>query len=696
MNIFIAAHIPMAKNDKNYKTSTKKTIPAGNKQPAKSTVVNSKSDAGKKLNFITAIIIAVCGMLLYSNTLNHDYVLDDFSVIAENKITVKGSKAIGVIFQTGYREGNYTAEDNLYRPLTKAMFAVEYEISGGKPGFMHWINVITYGLLCGFIFLSLRRFIPGQYYLAIIAGLLFAFHPIHTEVVANIKSRDEIMALFSILGSLWFIKSYVDTRKFYYLILAMICYFIALFAKESSITYVALAGITMYFLTKASWKDIGIVTGAMLIITAIYLSIHLSVIGSIGLKTELIPIPDNSIMQSPGALERKMTAIEILGRYLKLLFFPHPLSSDYSFNTIQNVKSPGNPGFLLSLVIHLGMLVYAIWGWRRKLISSYAIFFYFITLSIVSNVFMYIGTNMAERLIFMPSLGFCLLIAFLINKGLKLEQFKPTDLKSVFRLKPMLWFILIPLLFISSLKTIDRNKDWKNVSTLFNRDIKTVPNSVHMLLYHAGMITNTDSLAIKTPEDRLKTLLIAEKELLKADSLWEPFPNGHSLLGRVYKEMGQYYAERQMGPQAGQLYNLAIKHYKRTLELNSNDPTTYNNYATCFFATARYDSAEVFFKKAIEISPICYADALANLGSVYGTFGAIYRSQGNEPKAVEYFNKAIGMFNETLNCDKDNIQAYQFLSLTYINLGDTVKAKPYTQRYNELMQRKQDRLNKLK
>lgn len=309
---------------------------------------------------------------------------------------------------------------------------------------------------------------------------------------------------------------------------------------------------------------------------------------------------------------------------------------------------------------------------------------------------MYIGTNMAERLIFMPSLGFCLLIAYFISKGFKLEQFKPVDLKSVFKQKMAVWLLLVPILFISAIKTVNRNKDWKNVSTLFNKDIKTVPNSVHMLLYHAGMITNTDSLAIKTPDERLKTLMIAERELLKADSLWEPFPNGHSLLGRVYKEMGQYYAERQMGQQAGQLYNLAIKHYKRTLELNSNDPTTYNNYATCFFATGRYDSAEVFFKKAIEISPICYADALANLGSVYGTFGAIYRGQGNEPKAVEYFNKAIEMFNQTLGCDKDNIQAYQFLSLTYINLGDTVKAKPYTQRYNELMQRKQERLNKLK
>lgn len=656
----------------------------------------SSAEKLKKLNLISALFIALCGFIIYSNTLNHDYVLDDFSVIAENKITMKGSSAIGEIFKTGYREGNYTAEDNLYRPLTKAMFAVEYDLSGGKPGLMHWINVILYGLLCGFIFLSLRRFFPNQYYLALIATLLFTFHPIHTEVVANIKSRDEIMALFCILASLWFIKSYVDTRKITPLIMASMLYFLALFAKESSITFVALAGITVYFVSKSSVKDIALVVGAMLTVTVVYLLIHVSVIGSIGLKTNLIPIPDNSIMQSTSTMERKMTAIEILGRYLKLLIFPHPLSSDYSYNTIPNVKSFGNPGFLLSLVVHLGMLVYAIMGWKKKSVASYAIFFYFITISIVSNVFMYIGTNMAERLIFMPSLGFCILIAFLVVKGMKLEAITPADFKSVFTTKSIVWLLLIPVLLFSTFKVINRNKDWKNVSTLFNKDIKTVPNSVHMLLYHAGMITNTDSLAIKNPDEKLKTLLMAEKELLKADSLWEPFPNGHSLLGRVYKEMGQYYAERQMGNEALQLYNLAIKHYRRTLELNANDPTTYNNYATCFFSIGRYDSAEVFFKKAIEISPICYADALANLGSVYGTYGAISKGQGNEAKAIEYFNQAINMFNETLNCDKNNLQAYQFLSLTYINLGDTVKARPYTQRYNELLQQKQDKLNKLK
>lgn len=664
-----------------------------------------KNGSQKKLNWITAFFIAICGILLYANTANHDFVLDDFSVIAENKLTTGGIDSLGSIIKSGYREGNYTAQDNLYRPLTKAMFAVEYDLSGGaefyklqngKPSLMHWINILLYGALCAFIFLSLLKFFPGQFYLALFTTLLFTFHPLHTEVVANIKSRDEILALFFIIASLRCAKEYGDTDQFKWIIGTGAFYLLALFTKESAITYMALLPVSMYFITKASWTKMGIIIVCMLVITGLYLYIHYSVIGGIGLPQKTIPIADNSLKATDSKALQIMTAIYILGLYLKLMILPHPLSCDYSFDTIPFVKDAGHAGFLLALLIHVGLLVYAIWGLKRKLISSYAILFYFITISIVSNIFTLIGTNLAERLVFMPSLGFCLLIGSLVNKLLKTEKIIPANISEVFTKRMALWIILVPILLIASVKTYSRNKDWKNVSTLFNADIKTVPNSVHMLLYHAGMITNADSLAIKTPEEKLKTLQLAEKELLKAESMLEVFPNVHSSLGRIYKEMAELSMQKQQGPLAFDYYNKAIKQFTRTWQLNDQDPTTYNNCATCYFALGKYDSAEVYFKRAIEISPICYDDALANLGSVYGMYGVANFAQGKKEESVIAYNKAIEMFNKALDCNKDNIQAYQFIGVTYNNLGDSIKAKPYLQKYNELLQKKNDRLNKFK
>lgn len=666
-----------ANNKVNHLKPGKKSVtPVKKPTVVKSNTTPSAKVANKKLIWLTAILLAFAGSLVYMNTSSHDFNLDDYSVIVDNKMTKEGSDAVVKIFKNGYRSGMFLTEDNLYRPLTKAMFAIEYEQTGGKPGLSHWINIILYGLLCGFIFIMLNRFFPGYFYVALIATVLFALHPIHTEVVANIKSRDELLSMFFILISLWFAKTYADSGKLIWILPTAAFYFASLFTKESAITYVALLPVTLHFVSKISLSKNAIITTIIIAVTGIYLYIHQNVIGFIGLKQ--IAVPDNSIMASKDFMVQRMTAIEILGRYLKLLLFPHPLSCDYSFNTIPLVKNPANLGFLISLFIHLAGLYFAVKGFMKKQIYSYAILFYFITISVVSNVFMLIGTNMAERLMFMPSLGFCLLLAFGIGKALKLNGSPPENMQQIATKKPLLWAILIPVILLFSFKTIDRNKDWKNVSTLFNADLKTVPNSVHMLYYHANMITNKDSLAIKTEIQRANTLELAEKELNQALTIYEPFPEVHSLLGKINQKQGDYES--------------ALKNYERRLKLNANDPVVFNNYGTCFGFLGKLKEAEENFKKAVEISPVCYADALCNLAAVYISFAGESIKQNRIEEAKDYFNKSIEMSNKTIECEKEYPLAYQYLGVVYHNLGDTMKANAYYKQYQIFQKKKDDKL----
>jgi len=625
--------------------------------------------------YAMALFIGVAGFLIYSNTLNHEYVLDDFSVIKENVITRGGTESIGKIFTTSYRGGQFGDESGLYRPLSRVMFAVEWEIAPENPAFSHWINALMYAFTCGFLFIVLYGYLKPNYIVPFLAALIFTFHPLHTEVVANIKSRDEIMGLLFILLSLWSLKRYVDRNSIPYLALAAFSFFLSLLSKESSITYLAVAPLTVWFFTSASVRKNVIATGSMAAVVIVYLFIHYSVIGNIGVSN--VPVVDNSLMATDSVVHRKATAIYILGLYLKLLFFPHPLSCDYSYNAIPLVTSLGDPRFVVPLLAHMALVGIAIWQFRRKSLISYGIIFYFVTLSIGSNIVVTIGTNMAERLLFTPSVGFAIVVGAVLVQVFKFPSTAvfPGWMKML-RQGTGMFALLGVVLLLFSVKTMSRNRDWRNVSTLFRQDVKTVPNSAHMQLYYAGMITNVDSLAEKNAVERNKTLLEAIQHLQKAVEIYEPFPDAHNQLGKAFKELNNF-------PEAE-------KHYKRSIELAGSNATYHNNLATVYFSTGQYQEAEKAFRQAIELNKEegCYSDALSNLGSVYGTYGEISRSKGDEAGARKNFEESIRWFREALECDPEYPNALLFLAATYRNMGNEAEAQVYQQKYERVMAKK--------
>jgi hypothetical protein len=139
-------------------------------------------------------IVGVIGLLLYANTLNFGYTLDDYSLILENKSTLKGFGAIKEIFSTSYRYGYIFLSDELYRPISKAIFAIQWGLAPNKPFLGHLTNIVFFAFTCMVMYRFLAKNIANTN-LALVITLLFAAMPIHTEVVASIKSLDEILAL---------------------------------------------------------------------------------------------------------------------------------------------------------------------------------------------------------------------------------------------------------------------------------------------------------------------------------------------------------------------------------------------------------------------------------------------------------------------------------------------------------------------
>jgi tetratricopeptide (TPR) repeat protein len=624
-------------------------------QKEKNVVENIAID--KRLILKLSFLIALFSFILYSNTLSHGFVLDDNSIIKENQLTQGGIHSLKTIFVNSYREGYGNNENNLYRPLTKAMFAIEWQISPNNPHFHHLINVLLFSLTCVLLFIVLLRYTKINPYLLFFVVLLFAAHPIHTEVVANIKSRDEIASMLFILLSLLCISKYLSDNKIIMLIASLGCFFLALLSKESAIIFVAIAPLFIYFFTETSFKKIITITGSAATVALLYIGLHIKILGSIGIK--IIPIIDNSLLAAPNFIQQKATAIYIMGKYLLLLLFPHPLSCDYSFNTIPTVSSFGNFGFLLAISIHLFLLYYAIKKWKEKSFFSFCILFYLISMAMASNIFMLIGTHLAERLLFFPSITFCLALVYFICKLLKIDFYNP-----VFALSKNTTLVAVCLLILIpySLKTFSRNKDWKSDTTLFAKDIKTVPNSSHMLFYYANNLANQDSLDVLSPEMKNARLSIALTNINKALAMYDLFPDAHNVAGRIY------YAQND--------FQSALKSYSRAMQMSPNKSIYHNNVGTALFAVGKYPEAAKEFQNAFDLNKY-YAEAVFNLGSAYGAMGEIAKNSGDAAKSTQLFTTAIDRFQKAISMKPNYKSAYQFIGMTYRNMGDSANAKTY-------------------
>lgn len=613
--------------------------------------------------FRLCLLIGIFSFLLYINTLKHGFVLDDNSIIKENVMTQKGSSALGEIFSNAYRAG-YNTDNNLYRPLSKAMFAVEWSMSPDNPKIHHFINILIYAFVCMLLFFVLKRITNINTHLLLLGVLLFAAHPIHTEVVANIKSRDELLAMLFLLLSIHFITNYIKNNKILTLILSLACFFLGLLSKESAIVFVGIVPLVLYFFSEIQPQKILINSLVFAGVAVFYLLIHKSVIGSIGLDN--IHVIDNSLAATQSFAEQRMTAILIMGKYLLLLLFPHPLSSDYSYNTIPNVTSLANIGFLLSFVLHIFLLVWALRNLKSKNILSFCILFYLISMAITSNIFMLIGTNMAERLLFFPSLGFCLAVVILLSKLFKTDPTEENTFSIMMKGKAKNIVVVCgvaALLF--SFKTIDRNKDWKSNITLFTKDAETVPNSAHMLMYTTDYMMNKDTLKAIPEASKKEYLLKAQRTINKALNIYYLFPDGHFLSGRIWYDLGNY--------------DSAKAHYDYASSLNPGKPIYHNNAGTCYFALGQYEQAAERFKKAEELSPD-FADHPFNLGSAYGALGESYRVKGDRENANKLFMMAIGKFQRAIQLDPKYKSAYQFMGASYVNMGDTANGKLYLDR----------------
>lgn len=594
--------------------------------------------------------LAIVAFLLYAATVTFGYAVDDKIYITGNDFTKDGFGGISKILSTELFTGYFGDEKarvagGRYRPLSLITFAIEYQLFGQAPWLGHFINALLYASSVVLLLLLLQRLLPKDHdrapWLAIpvLATAFWAAHPLHTEVVANIKSRDELLSLVAALGAILLMLRHIDTQKRRFAIFAGLAFFASLMAKEGTVTFVVLAPLAVYVFTDTPWRRNLMASIPIVSAFAVYMLIRLLVIG--------MPesIPNQELMNDPflesSTAERYATVFHTMGLYIKLLIFPHPLTHDYYPFQIP-IIGWSDWRALLSLLLHLVIGIGTVIGLKRRHLLGYAGAFYLISFSITSNLIFPIGTFMNERFMFVPSIGFCLALAWVAHR------LPPRALPACLGI----------VLFAYSAKTIHRSFAWRNDYTLSLTDRETSSNSarIHMTAGSA-VVDKAKELSGAERQEMLDLAIACYARSLELYPSYAPAIFG---LGTAYHAAGDkaqaiaefakclqlqanmktalnniifvaeeaqkvgdiatatlvydalkdipahaLYARIRLGQQAAKSTDFATaeEHFEIAIRLGPNNPYVYNDMGALRVGQVRMGDAAVLFEKASSLDP---------------------------------------------------------------------------------------------
>ncbi|MCC7467366.1 MAG: tetratricopeptide repeat protein [Saprospiraceae bacterium] len=622
----------------------------------------------------SALIFAVA-FLLYANTLTHGFVLDDAIVITDNMYTQQGVSGIGGIMSKDTFFGFFKVEGKetlvsggRYRPMTLVLFAFLNQISTG-PFLFHLFTVLLFAFTCVALYRTLLLLmapdgttIPGNSLAAAapmvawFASLLFAVHPIHTEVVANIKGCDEILTLLGCLGALYFTLKAWDTQQVKWTIAAGISFLIACLSKENAAAYVILIPLALAIFRSHTGSTSSVLKASLPVFGAFILFFLLR--GSIlqwRFGGEPMELMNNPFLKLEGnqwvkfaPAERLATIMYTLWKYVQLLFVPHPLTHDYYPRQI-DIKSFADLQVLLSVALYGSMAYLAVRGIPKKDPVAFGILLYLLPLGIVSNLVFPIGTNMGERFAFMPSVGFCFLMGLVLQKLFAKNQNLSLGL-----------FGIVAVLF--SAKTILRNPAWESNEKLFMTDADVSINSAKLQNACGGVLFDKAT----KEKDSEKQKALCRQALPHLDQALKIYPNykdayisrggAHFVLREFPDAIADYRRAIQLAPDEAKLKTYlalslrdggryygeekrdlanAVKCFEESWQINPKDPETARLMGVANGVQGNHAKAIEWFTKAVGVAP--------NDAGYIWDLGLAYAASGNQAKWDELRQKALSI-----------------------------------------------------
>jgi tetratricopeptide (TPR) repeat protein len=519
---------------------------------------------------IPAILLFLLPFALYFPATGYQYVLDDQIVITDNAYTKSGIKGLWNILTTESMQGYFKEQKNIvagnrYRPLSIMTFAIEHEYTAteytdnegntmtvASPWVTHFNNILLYSLTVLLLFRIFGILFPtgdGKWWfgLPFAGALLYALHPTHVEAVANVKGRDEIMVVFLSLAALYASIRHAVSGGWLWMVVTGFTFFLALLAKENAVTFIAAIPLTLLFFVPGSRLRTGFLTGMLVVVFLLYLRLRMGVIGSFFNEGSGSLLNDPFVEMNGG--QRLATIMYTMLEYLRLLIFPHPLTHDYYPYHIP-IMEWTDWKVWLSAFIHIGLITAAIIQFSKRTILSWSILFYFITMSIVSNLVFPIGTFMNERFLFMPSVAYTALAAWALVK------WAPDRFGRAGRYAGLAVLALTVAGY--AIRTVTRVPVWESPLTLNRAAVKVSKNSIRAncfvgtALYHEyrGLVE-----AGKVEEAR-PLLDEAHRHIHHALSIYPAYTDALTMKGGIAAE--RYKFDRDLNKLLQEFYDIIV------------------------------------------------------------------------------------------------------------------------------------------
>lgn len=538
------------------------------------------------------IILILTAFMLYGNTLLNGWGMDDVFVLKDNLQVMKGISGIPEIFSTPYYSG--PAASFGYRPLTKAMFALEYSVFGYNLPVHHLINVILYALCCLLVFRFLKRYFQERYgyFFVLTAALIWLTHPSHTEVVASLKNREEMLWMIFGFISVEHIEKYIDRSRIIFLFSSMVFFALSFLAKQSALSLLPAIPLLLWFRYGIELKpllgprNIRIaVVGLVLLIAGYFfykLTYYLFSKDEIELNYFENPLRYNATLQENAGI-----ALMTFIFYIKILLIPHPLVFYYGLYSVPELSLSSAP-VMISAALLAVLIITMITGIRKKTTLSFGIGFFLFTLFMFSNIPEKVNGIIGERLLFVPSLGFAIILTsllfliFRINKEVSFKTF-PVSAK----------IILVALLAFYAGKTIVRNTSWRDSLTLFKNDIRYVRNSVQANSMLAGEMMDRMLEKLQKGEPVTKFVSTTDSIIMLYRRAWVLYHDNY----RAMNNLGDIYMTFKNKP------DTALVFLTGAYKLEPDNFYVNYNIARGYEMKGKLKKALYFYQKAKAIKP---------------------------------------------------------------------------------------------